>query len=44
MGLSAAEALAIERACEQLSYAYARSVDFRDYDTFAELFRLPFSE
>ena len=38
MGLSAAEALAIERACEQLSYAYARSVDFRDYDTFAELF------
>ncbi len=28
----------IERACEQLSVAYARAVDFRDYDTFVELF------
>ena len=28
----------IERACEQLSLAYARSVDFRDYDAFVELF------
>jgi hypothetical protein len=28
----------IERACEALSIAYARSVDFRDYDTLAELF------
>lgn len=32
------ERRAIERACEALSIAYARSVDFRDYDTFAELF------
>ena len=38
MALSDAEVLTIERACEQLSYTYARSVDFRDYDTFAELF------
>ena len=28
----------IERACEQLSVAYARAVDFRDYDAFVELF------
>jgi hypothetical protein len=28
----------IERACEQLSLAYARAVDFRDYDAFVELF------
>jgi ketosteroid isomerase-like protein len=28
----------IERACEQLSVAYARTVDFRDYDAFVELF------
>lgn len=28
----------IERACEQLSVAYARAVDFRDYDTFVDLF------
>jgi ketosteroid isomerase-like protein len=28
----------IERACEQLSLAYARAVDFRDYNTFVELF------
>jgi 3-phenylpropionate/cinnamic acid dioxygenase small subunit len=30
--------LLIERACEQLSIEYARSVDFRDYDNFIELF------
>jgi hypothetical protein len=30
--------LIIERACEQLSIAYARAVDFRDYDAFVELF------
>jgi ketosteroid isomerase-like protein len=30
--------LVIERACEQLSIEYARAVDFRDYDTFVELF------
>lgn len=28
----------IERACEQLSVAYARAVDFREYDSFVELF------
>ena len=28
----------IERACEQLSIAYAHAVDFRDYDAFVELF------
>jgi len=28
----------IERACELLSIAYARAVDFRDYDAFVELF------
>lgn len=28
----------IERACEQLCIAYARSIDFRDYDNFVELF------
>jgi uncharacterized protein (TIGR02246 family) len=28
----------IERACEQLSVAYARAVDFRDQDAFVELF------
>jgi hypothetical protein len=28
----------IERACERLSVAYARAVDFRDYDAFVELF------
>ncbi|MDP6374924.1 MAG: nuclear transport factor 2 family protein [Pseudomonadales bacterium] len=36
--MSLAELIEIERKCEQLSYAYARSVDFRDYDTFADLF------
>ena len=30
--------MVIERACEQLSIAYARAVDFRDYDAFVELF------
>ncbi|HEY5646389.1 MAG TPA: nuclear transport factor 2 family protein, partial [Pseudomonadales bacterium] len=29
---------AIVRACEALSFAYARAVDFRDYDTFVGLF------
>jgi hypothetical protein len=28
----------IERACEQLSIAYARSIDFRDYDLVPDLF------
>lgn len=28
----------IERACTALSIAYARAVDFRDYDTFLDLF------
>ena len=28
----------IERACEQLSIAYARHLDFKEYDAFAELF------
>jgi ketosteroid isomerase-like protein len=28
----------IQRACEALSIAYARAVDFRDQDTFVELF------
>ncbi len=28
----------IRRACEALSIAYARAVDFRDYDTFIDLF------
>lgn len=28
----------IERACEQLQYAYARFIDFRDYEGFTELF------
>lgn len=27
-----------ERACEALSVAYARAIDFRDYDTFVDLF------
>jgi len=30
--------LIIERACEQLSIEYARTVDFRDYERFVELF------
>ena len=29
---------AIEHACTRLSYEYARAIDFRDYDNFAELF------
>ena len=28
----------IQQICEQLSIAYARAIDFRDYDEFAELF------
>lgn len=30
----------IERACEQLQYAYARFIDFRDYEGFTELFTI----
>ena len=36
--LSRMDTAAIERACEALSIAYARAVDFRDYDTFVTLF------
>src|SRR4030095_11954268 len=32
------ERMAIERECEQLMIAYARGVDFRDYDNVASLF------
>lgn len=32
------DADAIERECARLSIAYARAIDFRDYDTFVELF------
>jgi hypothetical protein len=32
------ERLAIERECEQLMIAYARGIDFRDYDNVAHLF------
>ena len=32
------DADAIERACQRLSIAYARAIDFRDYDAFVELF------
>lgn len=28
----------IERACEKLSIAYARHIDFREYDAFCDLF------
>ncbi len=35
---AASELDAIRRACEALSIAYARAVDFRDYDTVPELF------
>ena len=35
---AAAATDAIRRACEALSIAYARAVDFRDYDTVPELF------
>lgn len=28
----------IERACEKISIAYARHIDFRDYEAFADLF------
>jgi len=30
--------LLIERACERLQHSYARFIDFRDYEGFAELF------
>lgn len=33
-----ADIAAVERACTQLSIAYARAVDFRDYDAFVLLF------
>ena len=36
--MQALERIEIERACEQLSVAYARHVDFKEYDRFAELF------
>ncbi|MEM8768287.1 MAG: nuclear transport factor 2 family protein [Pseudomonadota bacterium] len=36
--LTSADLDAIRRACEALSIAYARAVDFRDYDTVPELF------
>jgi hypothetical protein len=32
------ERLVIERECEQLMIAYARGIDFRDYDNVASLF------
>jgi len=32
------EKQSIERACEQLQYAYARFIDFRDYEGFTGLF------
>ena len=32
------ERIEIERACERLSIAYARHIDFKEYDQFAELF------
>lgn len=32
------ERIEIERACERLSIAYARHLDFREYDAFGELF------
>lgn len=36
--MDAIERLAIERECEKLMVAYARGVDFRDYDNVASLF------
>ena len=36
--MNAIERLAIERECEQLMIAYARGIDFRDYDNVAHLF------
>ena len=36
--MQALERIEIERACEQLSIAYARHVDFKEYDRFVELF------
>jgi SnoaL-like domain len=32
------ERINIERTCEQLQYSFARYIDFRDYEGFAELF------
>jgi ketosteroid isomerase-like protein len=37
-GTTMTEQDAVVRACEQLSIAYARAVDFRDYDTLVRLF------
>ena len=36
--MQALERIEIERACERLSIAYARHIDFKEYDQFAELF------
>jgi hypothetical protein len=36
--MTEAERHAVERACEALSIAYARAIDFRDYDAFILLF------
>jgi SnoaL-like domain len=36
--MNTAERFSIERECEQLMVAYARGVDFRDYDNVASLF------
>lgn len=38
VGAAPFDAQAIVRACEGLSIAYARAIDFRDYDAFVELF------
>lgn len=37
-GMNESDIAAIERACAQLSMAYARAIDFRDYDAFVLLF------
>jgi hypothetical protein len=36
--MTEAERDLIERACEKLSIAYARHIDFREYEAFADLF------
>ena len=36
--MTEADIAAIERACTRLSIAYARAIDFRDYDAFVLLF------
>ena len=36
--MQALERIEIEHTCQQLSIAYARHVDFREYDAFVELF------